>query len=310
MIRLLKRIFPPSVKQHVRARLKSEIGAALDPNDILRALYTPPAYRSQGPWLTWDWQVAERSQGRLPLPPRDFRMGHADDDTRYLEAGRATAQFIRGILEREGVALTPGASILEWGCAGGRVLRHFAPEASHSEVWGIDQHGPSIAWCKRNLSPPFKFMTCSAFPHLPFEDNTFTLVYAGSVFTHILHLMDAWVMEFRRILKPGGLALFTVHDEHTWEYLATREEQKRIVDPDRLEEFAGTLEHEVGFLYAGGSWFRVVSFLRSDWIKREWGQYLEIVSLEPRSESYQTTVVLRKPEPRSQRGDEAMRWRQ
>jgi SAM-dependent methyltransferase len=226
-------------------------------------------------------------------------MGHADDDSQYLQAGQASSGFIRSILKREGVALVPGHAILEWGCAGGRVLRHFAPEAVHSEVWGIDQDGPSITWCKRNLSPPFKFMTCTALPHLPFEDNTFTLVYAGSVFTHILHLMDAWVMEFRRILKPGGLALFTVHDEHTWEYLATREGQKRIVDPDRLEEFTGTLNHEVSFLYAGGSWSSVVSFLRSDWIKREWGRYLEVVSLEPLSESYQTTVVLRKPEPKT-----------
>jgi SAM-dependent methyltransferase len=224
-------------------------------------------------------------------------MGHADDDPQYLQAGRTSAEFIRSMLERERVVLAPGASILEWGCAGGRVLRHFAPEAAQAEVWGIDQHSPSISWCKRNLSPPFKFMTCTAFPHLPFEDNTFTLIYAGSVFTHILHLMDAWVMEFRRILKPGGLALFTVHDEHTWDYLATREGQKHIVDPDRLGEFKGTLDHEVSFLYAGGGWDRVVSFLRSDWIKRDWGQYLELVSVEPRSESYQSTVVLRKQGP-------------
>jgi SAM-dependent methyltransferase len=222
-------------------------------------------------------------------------MGHTDDDAQYLEAGLVSSRFIRSIVKREGVALTPGQAILEWGCAGARVLRHFAPEASHSEVWGIDQHGPSIAWCKRHLSPPFKFMTCTAFPHLPFEDNTFTVVYAGSVFTHILHLMDAWVMEFRRILKPGGLALFTVHDEHTWEHLAKSEGQRRIVDPAGLEEFGGALNDEVSFLYAGGDWSQVVSFLRSDWIKREWGQYLEVVSVEPKSESYQATVVLRKP---------------
>jgi SAM-dependent methyltransferase len=295
MIRLLKRIVPDSVKQHLRARLQREISAGLEPNDILGVLYTPSRYRIHGPWLTWDRENTDRRSDGLPLPPSEFRMGHADDDAGYLAAGRTSSEFIRRILEREGVALTPGHAILEWGCAGGRVLRHFAPEAGHSEVWGIDQHGPSISWCKRNLSPPFKFMTCTAFPHLPFADNIFSLVYAGSVFTHILHLMDMWVMEFRRILKPGGLALFTVHDEHTWQYLATRKDQKRIVDPGGLEEFAGTLDHEVSFLQAGGDWNRVVSFLRSDWIMREWGQYLEVVSVEPLSESYQATVVLRKP---------------
>src|SRR5260370_19542751 len=121
--------------------------------------------------MAWDGQGADGSDGRLPLPPTELRMGHADDDAQYLQAGRNSSGFIRSILKREGVALTPGQSILEWGCAGGRVLRHFASEAAHSEVWGIDQHGPSISCCKRNLSPPFNIMTCTACPHLSFEDN-------------------------------------------------------------------------------------------------------------------------------------------
>ena len=225
-------------------------------------------------------------------------MGHAADDQSYLQAGEASAGFIRSILRREDVALTPGDSVLEWGCAGGRVLRHFAPEAARGDVWGVDQHGPAISWCKEHLSPPFKFLTCTAYPHLPFEDGTFKLVYAGSVFTHIQHLMDMWLMEFRRILRPGGYALFTVHDEHTWQALAGSEAQRRIVDPAGLEDFSKTLDHELSFLYTGGRWYDVVSFLRSDWITREWSQYLDVVSFEPWSESYQTTVVLRKPSAR------------
>ncbi len=295
MLARLKALVPTFLKQRLRERLRSEARAALDPNGILAALYTPISYRAEGAWLTWDKGVSTPPVSQLPLPPPEFRMGHADDDTQYLQAGLNSSGFIRSILKREGVALTPGESILEWGCAGGRVLRHFAAEAAHSDVWGIDQHATSISWCKQNLSPPFKFMTCTAYPHLPFADGMFTLVYAGSVFTHILHLMDMWIMEFRRILKPGGLALFTIHDEHTWQYLASHEEQRRFVDPRRLENFSGTLAHELSFLSAGGDWSTVVSFVRSDWIRREWGQYLEVVSLEPRSESYQTTVVLRRP---------------
>lgn len=294
-MRLIKRLVPTFLKERLRDRFRTEARAALDPNSILAVFHTPPTHQTHGRWITWDEHAMERPNGELPLPPPAFRMGHAADDAAYLQAGRSSSEFIRGVLKREGIQLTPGSSILEWGCAGGRVFRHFAPEAAHSDVWGIDQHGPSMAWCKRNLSPPFKFMTCTAFPHLPFEDATFSLVYAGSVFTHILHLMDMWVMEFRRILRPGGLALFTVHDEHTWTHLANRQVQRRFVDPDGVEDFAGTLGHEVAFLQAGGDWSRVVSFLRSDWIAREWGQYLEVVSVEPLSESYQTTVVLRKP---------------
>ena len=81
----------------------------------------------------------------------------------------------------------------------------------------------------------------------PVQVPDLTLVYAGSVFTHILHLMDMWLMEFRRILAPGGYALFTVHDEHTWQCLSENETQRRFVDSAGIEAFSGRLEHEIGF---------------------------------------------------------------
>jgi len=293
----LLKLVPNGLKRRLRERFKAETAMALEANEMLARIYTPATYRAEGSWLTWDRPLTARAGDALPLPPPEFRMGHAHDDVAYVEAGRTSAEFIRRIVSREGVALTPGNAILEWGCAGGRVIRHFAREAAESDVWGIDQHGPSIAWCKANLSPPFKFVTCTALPHLPFQDNTFTLVYAASVFTHILHLMDMWIMEFRRILRPGGLALFTVHDEHSARYLATHEGERRLVDPDGRAAFGSGLDHEVSFVSAGGRWDRVAGFLRSDWIARDWGQYLDVVSFEPLSQSYQTTVVLRKPPP-------------
>ena len=117
---------------------------------------------------------------------------------------------------------------MDWGCRDCRVLRHFAVEAQESEFWGVDQHGPSIEWAKDHLSPPFKFVTCSAYPHLPFEDRTFDVIFGLSVFTHIISLSDAWLMELRRILVPGGYGLFSVHDEHTWQLLSQNEVTREL----------------------------------------------------------------------------------
>jgi len=76
---------------------------------------------------------------------------------------------------------------------------------------------------------------------------------------------------------------------------AGRVSWSRIVDAAGLEDFSGRLEHEIGFLKAGDAWEQVVSFLRTGWITREWGQYLDVVLIEPpRSQSYQITAVLRK----------------
>jgi SAM-dependent methyltransferase len=67
----------------------------------------------------------------------------------------------------------------------------------------------------RSGTPCRYFCTTTTAPHLPFEDGYFDLIYAGSVFTHIADLADAWFLELKRIVRPGGRLYITVHDKHT-----------------------------------------------------------------------------------------------
>jgi ubiquinone/menaquinone biosynthesis C-methylase UbiE len=76
-------------------------------------------------------------------------------------------------------------------------------------------------WANRHLRPPFRFVTPTTLPHLPFADGYFQMIYAGSVFTHIADLADAWLLELRRVLAPGGRAYLTFHDSHTRTLLNT-----------------------------------------------------------------------------------------
>ncbi len=222
-------------------------------------------------------------------------MGYARDDREFLQSGRRTSELIRRIADQHAVSLRSGP-VLEWGCASGRVIRHFADEARDTPFWGIDVDGSHLNWAKANLSPPFKFLTCTAYPHLPFEDNSVDVVYGISVFTHMVHLIDAWLMEFRRILVPGGHAVFTIHDEHTWNYLGQ--------SPDHRPPWVGNEDLTRGLaadmvVFCDGttpSWGSTFSFFRTDWIAREWGQYFDVVSFEPFAADYQTAVVLKKPE--------------
>src|SRR4051812_18845431 len=194
--------------------------------------------------IAWNRPALQSStDGRLPIPPPHLNQGYARDDAKFLRTGQRTSDMIRRMAAQHGICLI--GSTLEWGCATGRVLRHFADETRHrqADYWGVDVDGPHLNWAKRNLSPPFRFVTCTAYPHLPFEDHTFDFVYGISVFTHLVHLLDTWLMEFRRILKPGGVALFTVHDENTWEYFGKPDGE---VNPWVTNaEFSGGLKDDV-----------------------------------------------------------------
>jgi SAM-dependent methyltransferase len=209
--------------------------ANLAANRVLEALHTPLQLHKaddNGTLACDDQRGAEAAgEGQLPIPPPELRMGYGRTDAHYLEMGRSTAGAIRRAFSTYGIGLSAGDAILDWGGASGRVLRHFEPEAAELELWGCDQDAPHISWARHNLSPPFHFVTSTAYPHLPFEDNKFRFVYGISVFTHLYQLVDAWLMEFRRILAPGGYALFTIHDENTWKWLMDRADNREALGP-------------------------------------------------------------------------------
>jgi SAM-dependent methyltransferase len=129
----------------------------------------------------------------------------------YLASGKRDLHDMEAILSRHGVSLAGMGNILEFGCGDGRMIRWLEDLAHDREIWGSDIHAERIIWCKQHLSPPFRFVATTIVPHLPFEDRYFGFIFAGSVFTHIDDLADAWLMELRRVLRPGGKLFITVH---------------------------------------------------------------------------------------------------
>jgi SAM-dependent methyltransferase len=129
----------------------------------------------------------------------------------YLASGKRDLHDMETILGRSGVSLAAVGNILEFGCGDGRMIRWLEHLVHDREIWGADIHAERVIWCKQHLSPPFRFVTTTIVPHLPFEDRYFGFIFAGSVFTHIDDLADAWIMELKRVLRPGGKLFITVH---------------------------------------------------------------------------------------------------
>ncbi len=164
-----------------------------------------PAFRA------YERLVALRPARRLvvdgpPLPPRRLmvRVAGTGDADWFLRSGRAGFDAIAAHASPAELD-----AVLDFGCGCGRVTRWWRDFSG--TVAGSDVSAPAIDWCRANL-PFARFETNALAPPLVFEDESFDLVYALSVFTHLTaDLQLAWRDELRRVLRPGGRLLLTTH---------------------------------------------------------------------------------------------------
>jgi SAM-dependent methyltransferase len=174
-----------------------------------------------------------------------------------------------------------GKHVLDFGCGAGRTLRHFLAEAETGEFWGADIDDASIDWIQGALCPPLHARRCSAFPPLGFEDGSFDLVWAISVFTHLSENSNQWLAELHRLLKPGGLLIATYMGRWNSEFVAGEPWDENRVG-------MSVLQHNQDWDRGGPS------VLMSDWwVHAHWGRAFEILELTPRTHN-QTWALLRK----------------
>jgi SAM-dependent methyltransferase len=166
----------------------------------------------------------------LPLPPARLRAqvgpSHADPAV-FLRSGEEHAALIAELVAEDGTSLEDLDDILDFGCGCGRVLRHWS-QLSNVRVHGSDITPTMVEWCSQNL--PFADVKVNDVePPLPFADDSFDLVYAFSVFTHLPEsLQHEWMNEFTRVLRPKGYLLISTLGEHyvTLQRLTEQEEER------------------------------------------------------------------------------------
>ena len=179
----------------------------------------------------------------LPVPPRRLivRVAGTPDVDWFLQSGKLAAESIRAALARQGVALAEVDAVLEFGCGCGRVTRHWR-SLSRVAIAGSDHDRGAIRWCRRHL-PFARFDVNALAPPLAHADERFDVVYALSVLTHLPEpLQLAWIDELKRVLRPGGHLLLTLHGARYEDRLT--EEEREVFRAGRLivrrPELAGT----------------------------------------------------------------------
>jgi SAM-dependent methyltransferase len=201
---------------------------------------------------------------RPPVPPIELatRVGPgpgADPIESYERAGADVRARVESMLP-EGWTFE-GRRVLDFGCGAARVLRHFLDEAERAEFWGCDIDGASIDWVRANLSPPLRCFRNAPAPPLALPSDSFDLVYAASVFTHIDARWSDWLLELHRILAPGGVLVASFLGEGMWEAL--------IGEPYREDEVGmTTLRHWTG----PDAWV----FHSPWWLREHWGRAFDV----------------------------------
>lgn len=134
-------------------------------------------------------------------------------------------EFAKYLVDLAG--LKPSDSVLDIGSGIGRIAIPLTNYVQDGEYFGFDIDKRGVKWCQKNITKKFKhfhFTHADIFNKyynkhgviqahhfkFPYEDNKFDVIYAVSVFTHMLTgQVEQYFKEASRVLKPGGKLLFT-----------------------------------------------------------------------------------------------------
>ena len=181
--------------------------------------------------------------------------------------------------------------VLDFGCGWGRYTRLFLKDTPPDRIVGVDVDPEFVALSAQLLSG-VKFSVVTALPPTDLPANHFDLIYAYSVFSHLSeYAHQAWIHEFARVLKAGGLIVVTTHsrsfvdfcaslrEKHTYETRWHANLARCFIDVESVKrDYA-----EGRFLYAatGGGGPRDCSFygeavVSPAYVKRRWTADFEV----------------------------------
>jgi SAM-dependent methyltransferase len=110
--------------------------------------------------------------------------------------------------------LRPGLDVLDAGCGVGAIALDIAPTVAPGRVTGVDVDADQVEAARRSAAERgienAEFQTGSVL-ELPFEDESFDVVYANAVLFYLRDQAEA-LREMRRVLRPEGLAAVSDDD--------------------------------------------------------------------------------------------------
>ncbi|MGE5624889.1 MAG: malonyl-ACP O-methyltransferase BioC [Bacillota bacterium] len=143
------------------------------------------------------------------LDPRRVRAAFDAAAKGYDAAAVLQKEVGECLLDRLTLTTVQPQRILDVGCGTGRPTRELVRRYPKAQVLGADL-APAMLKLARRRQPWFRGaqFVCADASRLPFAQSAFELVYANLILQWCEDL-DATLLEWRRLLKPHGLLLFS-----------------------------------------------------------------------------------------------------
>lgn len=160
---------------------------------------------SLGFWEKWSQPIL------LPPPLLRYRVHGALDVASWLRVSERCTADLAASLAQLGVDFQQPIAVLDFGCGCGRVLVPLRRVMPAARLFGVDIDAEAVGWCRAHI-PSASVQVNGSHPPLPFPDDSFDVIYAISVFTHLNEEMQTlWLRELARVLRPRGVVALTVH---------------------------------------------------------------------------------------------------
>ncbi|GBQ66072.1 hypothetical protein AA103196_1285 [Ameyamaea chiangmaiensis NBRC 103196] len=180
-------------------------------------------------------RVPEINGARMPdFPDESLQQeihGHSGEVS--LHEAHTFYREIKAYAAFAGRPLAAHQRLMDFGCGWGRMARLFMKDIHALNLFGVDSTERFLMEARR-CNPALNFLTCSLVPPLIVAPETFDTIISWSVFSHLDEfLANHWMREFHRVLKPGGLVMFTTQSRRFISFCA--EMRTRRASGMRLE---------------------------------------------------------------------------
>lgn len=197
--------------------------------------------------------------------------------------------------------IKPGSKVLDVGCGNGRLFATI--EDKHVDYTGIDNSEELIKIARERFKdfPNAKFLVADAI-EMPFDDNSFDIVYSIAVLHHIpsYEFRKKMLSEAGRVARPGSPVIVTV-----WNLWQKR--YYRFIVREALKKLAGKSEVDLGDCFIpwkrGAGMMRYCHAFTVRGLKRlaEAAELKVLKAAKTRKNRYKPNIYLVANKPESQR---------